>query len=157
MRKLIWFLGAMLALGTVFVGAPAYAKTVDCAAYVGLCDQFPSANSVNCSDIGHQVQVVVPGVDPWNLDADDDGTGCESSAPAPTSAPPTSAKPTSSKTAQTSQSTSRPETTEEGVAGPTLPKTGPGAPLAALVGGSIALGGAVLLWLVRRRRERFEA
>lgn len=33
---------------------------------------------LDCKDIGEVVYVKVPGVDPYNLDSDDDGVGCES-------------------------------------------------------------------------------
>jgi endonuclease YncB( thermonuclease family) len=36
-----------------------------------------SATDLNCSDVGHPVKVV--GSDPYNLDGDGDGSGCESS------------------------------------------------------------------------------
>jgi hypothetical protein len=36
-----------------------------------------SASDLNCPDVGHPVKVV--GSDPYNLDGDGDGSGCESS------------------------------------------------------------------------------
>jgi len=35
----------------------------------------PAGYDLNCSDIGHQVRV--DGADPYGLDGDNDGTGCE--------------------------------------------------------------------------------
>jgi hypothetical protein len=39
---------------------------------------LPVENDMNCPEIGHKVRIVVAGVDPYNLDADGDGIGCQS-------------------------------------------------------------------------------
>jgi hypothetical protein len=116
---------AVGALAALTLAAPASAAPGNlCAAYryTGsqdtLCDKYSGARDVDCSEIGYQVTVVVRGVDPWALDRDGDGRGCDSGGtptrppvrPCPTTAKPTTPapKPTTPSTVPT---TSAPATT----------------------------------------------
>lgn len=76
--------------GTIAVGGVAIPATFAGTAH--------ASDDLNCSDIGHQVQIL-NGDDPFNLDADHDGVGCES-YPGP-AAPLESANPTPEVTTST--------------------------------------------------------
>lgn len=39
---------------------------------------LPIQRDMNCGAVGHKVRVIVPDVDPYNLDSEGDGIGCES-------------------------------------------------------------------------------
>ena len=39
---------------------------------------IPVRNDMNCSSVGHKVRVLFPGGDPYALDGDSDGVGCQS-------------------------------------------------------------------------------
>lgn len=146
MKRILFLVAGVAA---VTLGAPVYAAeatTRECSAYVyaangvSLCADH-AAGDVDCKRIGAPVSLA-GGADPWRLDRDGDGRGCETqtgSAPTPASSP--------SRT-----------TTEAGTGG-TLPLTGPGAPVYVAAGVSLtAAGGALALLLVaRRRRLRFRA
>lgn len=94
-----------------------------------LCTDFPGPEDVDCAEIVGQVTLVNNAQDPWLLDVDADGVGCEVESPGVTTTPVGSVS-------------------GEGE----LPLTG--APVVALVlagVGALAFGGLVLL-AVRRRR-----
>ena len=181
MKKVLFALATALAL--VIAPAPAMAEpsapvsapaagiaakvTPDCAAYayrgsgVSVCATHPGSAKRNCTQIGHPVRVRIAGVDPWRLDADDDGTGCDKSnfpehvapSPAPSSSSP-SVRP--SKSVRPDGPTPSTTAARPG-AGPTLPLTGPGAPVYVAVGVGALVTGALLWAAARRRRNRFVA
>lgn len=172
--------GVLLALA---IGSPAYAtdatpstsasggpsKTADhpnapkpCEAYlyqgtrVNLCDRFPGPDvHVTCAQVGYRVKLRNSAVDPWGLDGSGGGSrgvigvGCESKPLHPKSSPsatPTGTQPTPSVSA-----------TAAGLAGPSLPTTGPRVWALAGAGLLVLLVGAVSLLAVRRRQTRFTA
>ncbi len=192
-RKLI--AGAVLAFA-IAGAAPSTAfaatgenKNPDCAAYKfvssgkNLCDKFPGDYDRDCKHIQYPVKRTGQG-DPWGLDRDGDGYGCDggtkpSQSPstkppttppttAPTTNPPTT--PTTSPTATTAPPTTPPVTEPTATssatatevpadAGDELPLTGPDS---FMVGGLIAVGvvaigiGALAV-IYYRRNTRFEA
>lgn len=173
--------GLALAIVAVLAGSPAYATgtgshPANCQAYVykgtaqNLCDRFPGTGDVDCAQIGKPVELVKVGVDPWHLNRDADRYGCDtppsgqpsgspSGSASPSTSPSTSASASPSESATPSKSV-RPDGSTPpapGVAGPSLPLTGPSIPL--LVGGGLVL---LLLGLagyvaVNRRRTQFRA
>lgn len=177
--------GVLLALG---LAAPASAATPsgNCLAYVykgtttSLCDRFAGRSKVNCPEVGAPVRLVGKS-DPWGLDRDGNGLGCESqTGPAPTrptatpTTPPTTTKPPTDPPVEgepTTRPTSRPakptttttpspskSTVPAGaIDQPTLPKTGPVAALLLTLGGVVVAGGIGALLASRRRKVRFRA
>jgi LPXTG-motif cell wall-anchored protein len=156
MRKILIALLTGFALALLGGSAPALATgshSSGCAAY-NLCQTFPHG-SHNCTEIGHPVQVGK--WDPWGLDRDHDGTGCET--PGNTDVPPPvvhSSAPSHKPSATPSRST---KAAGAGTAqGPQLAKTGPSAPvIAGTAAVLIVLGGGALLLARRKRRVQFEA
>ncbi len=139
----------------VLTGAPAQAteKADSCAAYtyVGtsttICDRFPGSADKDCPDLKGTVKLKVTGTDPWRLDRDKDGKGCEGTA----------LKPVNSGTSPEDVDKAMGEIGVPGT-GPKdkLPVTGPELPL--VVGGGVAaivVGGG--LFMLRRRQVRFTA
>lgn len=57
--------------------APAESAAPDCHPAYDPC--LPNVGDLNCGDIGQRVRVKQPGNDPYGLDRDNDGFGCESS------------------------------------------------------------------------------
>ncbi len=113
----------------------------DCAAYlyagstVNLCGQFPAGKDVDCKAIGYKIQLAGK-ADPWRLDADQDGVGCETYPIKRFAAPKTSEPPAGG--------------------GGELPVTGtPIGAVAAIGVGIVGLGVAGLF--VARHRRRFSA
>lgn len=173
--QLILILAGLVAV--LLGGAPAYATEVkadSCAAYVfrgtqtTLCGQFPGNTDRDCPEIGKPVDLVKKGSDPWALDNDKDGRGCDDVSTSPSPSPSkTTVKPSPSKTTKaptatpsrtrTGKPTPSRSTSSAAVSGPTLPKTGaPGGLLTGL--GILSLvGGALAVWAVRTRRTRFES
>jgi LPXTG-motif cell wall-anchored protein len=133
---------AVGAIATLTLAAPAQAAAEDCAAYVNLCADFPGSADRDCPQIGHPVQLVNPANDPWRLDDDNDGVGCEVDA-TPTKKAPAKPKPSRSAAGGTTEGR--------------LPVTG--APVGALVGAGagVLVLGAGGVWLARRRRTRYVA
>lgn len=150
--------------------APKAAVVVACEAYVykgtgtNLCGAHPTATDLDCAQLAKPVTVVVKGVDPWNLDIDADGVGCDlpagpasSSASASASAKPSASASTSSGPAAATAGTSSTSSTSAVTDAGSLPLTGPSpwvlGGLGVLV---LAVGGAAVV-ATRRRRARFEA
>lgn len=149
MRRLL-LAGFFVAGAALFTPAsPAQAQAPGgCSAYtyVGtattICDRFPGAADRDCPQLNGTVKVRTSGVDPWRLDRDGDGTGCDGAALTPAAAAPGEPAPATSSPAAPGAAT--------------LPKTGPGMPV--LVGGAaVAAGAGALLLLSRRRKITFSA
>lgn len=129
--------------------APAAAP--ECAAYTyfgtktSLCADFGGRTEVDCAAIGYRVALKNKAVDPWRLDQDGNGVGCQSCG----------RKPTPSATPSATPST---ETPAAGGQGPTLPLTGPGTGALVLGGmGVVGVLAGVTVYAVGRRRQRFQA
>lgn len=185
--------GVVLALAGAFTlaGSPAAAATTaHCERYAfypsgqSLCDKFPGNTKRDCTKVKYKVALLNANIDPWHLDRDGDGMGCESNpncpnpyptathTSTPTTAPTTTAPTTKPTTAPT---TSAPETTAPTTAptsvtasvsrtttapapGAALPLTGPGAPMIVAAGTGLLLAGiGLLVWLRQRRTTRFAA
>lgn len=122
------------------------AAPAQCTAYVyagskvSLCTDFPGSTERACAPEGpvkFQVRVVSPEVDPWALDADEDGIGCD-------------ALPVKASSTQTASASPDPDAAS-------LPLTGSGASFVALVGALVLALGVALVVGLRRRTRRFEA
>lgn len=163
----IWLAALMVAL----LPRTALATPAKCSAYVfagsqqSLCGRFPGSNDQDCGDVYFQVRLLNPKYDPWRLDDDGDGLGCDDNVvkPRPTSSagttpsatPSATRKPTTRPSA-TRPTPSRPVRTTSAAAAPTLPKTGPGFGIVASVALGLLGGGGLLALATRRRRMRFE-
>jgi LPXTG-motif cell wall-anchored protein len=171
-KRIAPLIAATFVASSLWFAAPAQAVEAPaaCAAY-NLCAEFPGSADRDCGpgsgEIGHPVQLVNPAVDPWRLDDDNDGIGCESeSGPPPTTAPPSTAPPASpspskspaaSPSEKPSPSPSR-STAAAGVAGGDSQLAVTGAPVyLALVAGLVLVAAGAGLVAARRRRIRFVA
>lgn len=153
MKKFL-ILAGVVAGGMLAVGAPAQAaaKAEGCAAYtyIGtsttICDRFPGNADRDCPQLDGTVKVKSRGTDPWRLDRDKDGTGCEGDAlkPIPSSIPEDPANPG--------------DDNDDDKAAPVLPKTGPDGPAVPLIiGGSVFTAGVGVMMVMARRRVKFTA
>ncbi len=149
MKKTLIIAG-IVAGGALGVAAPAQAQAKEdsCSAYAYLmtdttiCDLFPGNKDRNCEQLKGKISVINKGTDPWKLDRDRDGVGCEGQ-PLRVDDPGTQpADP---------QNGSNAGTGEAGKAKDKLPVTGPGMPL--IVGGSAVLIGAAGVGIVAYRRK----
>jgi hypothetical protein len=162
-RTLMIAMGVIVAGGIWLVPTPASAAAAeDCAAYVDLCDEFPGSTDRDCGEIGHPVTLITPGVDPWGLDRDRDGTGCEDGTGGGTSSP--TAKPTKTATAKPTKKPSASPSRSSvaaggngsaGSGGPALPVTGAKPIAAAGIGVGVVVVGVALSVVARKRRTRF--
>lgn len=151
MKKFLVIAG-VVAGGVLMTGAPSLAseKAQSCAAYayVGtsttICDRFPGNQDRNCPALDGTVKLVVKGTDPWRLDRDKDGTGCEGDALKPVDAATDPKTPADDSGNQ------------GGTASPVLPKTGADASTLVIAGGAVVGLGAFMMAL-RRRKIRFTA
>jgi LPXTG-motif cell wall-anchored protein len=189
---------ALAVAATTFAPSAAHAAVRGCEAYTyttasgsagqSLCVDFGSrVSDVDCPDIGYQVTLRNRGVDPWLLDRDGDGRGCDgagsvtkpqptptaprTTAPPVTTAPATRPPTTTEPPAATARPTTAAPTTEppatveptqtvpagSGGSGPELPVTGPSAPVLAGLAAAVVLAGGGILLVARRRRTRFES
>jgi hypothetical protein len=178
--------------GLLFFGAPVYAppafategETQGCEAYTykgataegNVCAEFPNKpgkdDPYDCGDLkGKTLVLLNPADDPWTLDADKDGWGCEgpnegpgnpgpnpsesSSSPAPKPSESTS----SSAPAPSKSSSSAPGAveTEDNDNEPQLPVTGPSGWVLGTVGVLLAGLGVAAFALTRRRNTKFTA
>jgi LPXTG-motif cell wall-anchored protein len=191
-RLLAALSGVVLALAGL--SSPALATgggSKPCQAYVYTgtkttpCHEHPGPGDVNCPAIDYRVKLVGKS-DPWKLDLDKDGYGCETRPPCPTptvtpTTPPTTApttQPTTTAptTTPTTAPTTTPPTTTPATTAPTttvptetatetetptddnLPLTGPSVPVIGGLAAVLLLGGlAALVFAARRRRTRFVA
>lgn len=179
---------AALALAFALTGIAATPATAaeltpwKCAAYVlkgtqtSLCATFPGDADRDCKQIGKPVALVKKGTDPWLLDRDGDGFGCDGgpkpsgsaspsasasasaspSASASSSASPSASVSTPGSTPATTPPTTEPDTVPPTAGGPELPLTGPSGWVLGGVGLMAVLVGGVA-WMAARRRTRFEA
>lgn len=144
MKRVLLILTAVAA--SLMFAAPAMAAPNDdkpghCSAYRyvsdtngNICGDFPGDDDRDCGADNIEPVKLLFGSDPWRLDRDDDGTGCEAS-----------------ETGAGSGNSSNVE--RNGAA--TLPKTGPG--MVVGIGGVVLAAGIAAFAVARRRRVRFEA
>lgn len=135
-------IGSSLTIGVVagmaslaLWSAPAHAAQECHDAYTGTC--VPSEiGDVDCDQLNTYVRLSDPSVDPYRLDADSDGIGCEQNG-----------YEASNDRSRDSAGHSPDDGHDHGM----LPLTGPRGSAAAGVGGALVVGGAALLLLARRR------
>lgn len=137
----------MSALGLA-VGASPAAAAAPCENYTyrsgeSLCADHPGPADVDCGDLSGPVQI--NGSDPWRLDRDDDGTGCE------TAGGGDSSRGGGRNAAGGGDDEAAPVTGEQ------LPRTGVPASTAAVAAGGLLLLGSLGVAAFRRRRVRFVA
>jgi LPXTG-motif cell wall-anchored protein len=122
---------------------PAKPKKCDAYVYAGtkqsLCDRFASASEVDCKDVKWRVRLLGD-EDPWKLDDDRDGMGCEANRLKPTDDP---APPAAGAGG--------------GQSAGSLPVTGASVPVLGGVAALLLVGGGAALVATRRRRTRFTA
>ncbi len=148
-------------LGVALAPTPAMAAAPACEAYTyegggSVCDTYLADADRDCPDFARPLMLTGT-ADPWRLDADKDGWGCEDSDDG------TPGGGGSVPTAEPVDDTTEPDTAvppAEGGgsdAGEALPDTGSSVPLVLGSSGAamVLVGGAVLA--VRRRRIRFQA
>lgn len=152
--RLMVLVGAAFMIGGLAYASPAAASPDSpggkpCKAYMfaespqNLCtDLLDHEGDNNCDDVRFKVTVVDVTYDPWDLDSNNDGKGCESWPWFPGSTH--KATPTATHSSAEAQT-------------PTLPKTGPGLYVLGVLGGLAVAGGGVALAATRRRRTHFEA
>lgn len=148
--------------GLVLTGSPASAtdKRADsCAAYAYLktdttiCDKFPGSADRDCPDIKGTVHLVNKNSDPWKLDRDKDGVGCEGDPLKQNIGTPPGNDPAPGA-GNGSDNGSGTITLAE----PKLPVTGSNTAPYVAGAGVLAIGAGVGLFFVMRRREvEFEA
>lgn len=131
--------------------APALAEQGCHPAYTGACVPAGTGD-VDCSDLATSVTLADAADDPYHLDADGNGTGCERNhAGAAAGAGDGAAG------AGDGAGDDRDTMTGDDAWQDTLPTTGVGAPAAAGVGTALLVGGAALMLVARRREGRHAA
>jgi LPXTG-motif cell wall-anchored protein len=164
-KRIAPLLIAAFAAAGFCLATPAHAvdATPKCAAYVDLCDEFPGDADQNCAPNGaidHPVTLVNPANDPWDLDRDHDGIGCDdagSASPTPTKSTPSPTKSASKAPTHRPSPTPSRSAVASGAGGSELPVTG--TPAGVIAGGAagLVMVGAVAAVVARRRRIRFNA
>lgn len=173
--------GVVLVAGGLSLAIPsqAAAPSAACDAYVykgttvSLCDDFPGSTDRDCGPKGaikHPVTLIDKAEDPWRLDGDNDGTGCDKGAgQTPWTPPvqPTTTKPThkpthhtTSPTPKTSRSTAHNAVgvqTSDTASADHLAITGPSTGTLVGVAGCIVAAGVGAFIAARRRRRKFQA
>lgn len=146
--------------------APKAATVAACEAYVykgsttDLCGAYPTAKDLDCKLLAKPVQLVTKGVDPWGLDRDGDGIGCDikpsgsASASSSASASPSASASSSSSAAPSASGATTTEAHPD--SGPQLPLTGPSGWWLFAVGSVLVMGGLAVFAAVRRRRVTFK-
>lgn len=168
-RLLLTLAAGFAGLGvTLLAPSPAYAACDP--NYSGQClPPFTGdAGAVDCPDLPGPVTVV--GADPYRLDADGDGTGCEDGTPADPDVVPGGACTEEQEgedavtdgrlyacTANGDGTFTWVEVTQGGEDGGALPKTGVNGGLAAAAGAALLGAGGLLVWSTRRRPGRHTA
>lgn len=153
-RLAVVVLGAVAALCVV---APAQAAPEGpCAAYIytdtaiSLCEDFAGVvTDQNCDDVKYRVTLVSNTNDPWQLNDDDDNTGCDLNPLHPKPSP----KPSRSATkAPTHAPTHQSKSPAAGAVEARLPVTGPPVGLITAIAGGVVVVGGILIAVTRRRR-----
>lgn len=128
-------------------------KSVGCHPAYVQC--LPITDDIDCSDpvITQPIELNVPGVDPYKLDDDGDGIGCEGES-TPSTSPSPSKSPTKKPSASPSpRATKTPAVTSNG---PELPRTGSNMPFIIGVGVTVLVAGSLLAFATRTRKVRVE-
>lgn len=172
--------------GLLFLGAPVYAppafatetETQGCAAYTykgataegNVCADFPNTQKdYDCDNLKGKVLVLLnPADDPWGLDADKDGWGCEGPNEGPGNPEPNPSESSSSPAPKPTKTTSNPTPIQSSSSAPNsvsaedneddepqLPVTGPSGWALGAAGILLAGLGVTAFALTRRRNTKF--
>jgi hypothetical protein len=66
----------VIAIGTKVVAKAGNNSSSNCDTHYSPCVK-KIGGDIDCKDIGHQVKLIDPAIDPYNLDRDGNGTGCD--------------------------------------------------------------------------------